>query len=185
MKNRRELTLEEYVRRKSAGLSSKYEVLRDVYDGVRKGRLKIRDPDPPKDFLEYLVRLDYSLWVWVTIAMVCLTLLSIATSDFIPTIIYLRYVLGSVFVLFIPGYVTIEALYPRESELSPLERLALSIGLSLAIIPLIGLILNYTPWGIRLVPILTSITLYTLVIVMVAAYRKYKLVKQLLSPLRG
>ncbi|MEM2628158.1 MAG: DUF1616 domain-containing protein, partial [Ignisphaera sp.] len=76
-------------------------------------------------------------------------------------------------VLFLPGYVTVEALYPREEDLTPLERLALSIGLSLAIVPLIGLVLNYTPWGIRLTPISMALTLYTTVIAMIASYRKY------------
>jgi uncharacterized membrane protein len=37
----------------------------------------------------------------------------------------------------------IEALYPRKEDLESLERLTLSIGLSLAVVPLIGLFLNY------------------------------------------
>lgn len=41
--------------------------------------------------------------------------------------------------LFMPGYALVESLYPRGGdELSPLERLALSIGLSLAVVPLIA-----------------------------------------------
>jgi uncharacterized membrane protein len=40
------------------------------------------------------------------------------------------------------------------------ERVALSLGLSLAVVPLIGLVLNYTPWGIRLTPILVSLALF-------------------------
>jgi uncharacterized membrane protein len=56
-------------------------------------------------------------------------------------------------VLFFPGYVFITALFPEKKELDNLERLALSLGLSIAIVPLIGLLLNYTPWGIRLIPL--------------------------------
>ncbi|MEM1772724.1 MAG: DUF1616 domain-containing protein, partial [Desulfurococcaceae archaeon] len=52
---------------------------------------------------------------------------------------------------------------------------ALSIGLSLAVVPLIGLILNYTPWGIRLLPIVTSTTVFTTAMLVIAAYRKYNL----------
>ncbi|MEM2179169.1 MAG: DUF1616 domain-containing protein, partial [Candidatus Methanomethylicaceae archaeon] len=85
--------------------------------------------------------------------------------------------LGSLFVLFLPGYSLIEALYPREEELSPLERLALSIGLSLAIVPLVGLILNYTPWGIRLDPIITALSFLTLGLLLISSYRKYYLKK--------
>jgi uncharacterized membrane protein len=82
-------------------------------------------------------------------------------------------VLGSILVLFLPGYVLVEALYPRQEELGQLERLALSIGLSLAVVPLIGLTLNYTPWGIRLKPVTITLTAYTLALLAVAAYRRY------------
>jgi len=71
-----------------------------------------------------------------------------------------RVVLGLPFVLFFPGYVLIAALYPRRSDLDGVERVALSLGLSLAVVPLIGLVLNYTPWGIRLTPILVSLALF-------------------------
>jgi Predicted membrane protein len=71
-----------------------------------------------------------------------------------------------------PGYSIVEALYPRGDELAPLERLALSIGLSLAVVPLVGLILNYTPWGIRLIPIVISNTALTIALLTVAALRK-------------
>ncbi len=71
-----------------------------------------------------------------------------------------RVVLGLPFVLFLPGYVLIAALYPRRNDLDGVERVALSLGLSLAVVPLIGLVLNYTPWGIRLTPILVSLALF-------------------------
>jgi uncharacterized membrane protein len=85
-------------------------------------------------------------------------------------------VLGSIFTLYIPGYVLVEALYPYEKDLKPLERVALSIGLSLAIVPLIGLILNYTPYGIRLNPIIASLSIYTIALSLIAAYRKQRII---------
>jgi len=80
-------------------------------------------------------------------------------------------------VLYIPGATLIEALYPRGEELEPLERLALSIGLSLAIVPLIGLILNYTPWGIRLAPVTIGLASVSLLLACIAVKRKYEYVK--------
>ncbi|HEX4841651.1 MAG TPA: DUF1616 domain-containing protein, partial [bacterium] len=71
-----------------------------------------------------------------------------------------RIVLGLPFVLFFPGYVLIAALYPRRSDLDGVERVALSLGLSLAVVPLIGLVLNYTPWGIHPTPILVGLALF-------------------------
>jgi len=90
-------------------------------------------------------------------------------------LVVLRWVLGSVFVLFIPGYVTVEALFPKGRDLDGIERLALSVGLSLALVPLIGLLLNYTPWGIRLDPIVTSLTMFTLALATVAIGRRFRL----------
>ena len=103
-----------------------------------------------------------------------LTLFTVFFSNTIYLLKYLRYVLGSIAVLFLPGYVTIEVLYPREEDLSSLERLALSIGLSIAITPLIGLILNYMPWGIRLEPILTALTVYITSLALIGSYRRYR-----------
>jgi uncharacterized membrane protein len=85
--------------------------------------------------------------------------------------------LGSLIMLFLPGYALVEALYPKEEDLSPLERLAFSIGLSLALVPLVGLILNYTPWGIKLDPILISLTILTLTFLAFSTYRKYVYLK--------
>jgi len=86
----------------------------------------------------------------------------------------LRKALGLAFVIFFPGYVFITALFPKRKELDNLERLALSFGLSIAIVPLIGLGLNYTPWGIRLIPILVSLTMFNVVIGIIAIYRRAK-----------
>ncbi|RLE67158.1 MAG: hypothetical protein DRJ34_05125 [Thermoprotei archaeon] len=94
-----------------------------------------------------------------------------------PPLIYFRYVLGSLYVLYIPGATLIEALYPRGEELSPLERLALSIGLSLALVPLVGLILNYTPWGIRLEPVTISLAILSIILSTIALKRKYEYIK--------
>lgn len=170
----RELSLEEYVRSKTSRASGRYRVLRQVYGDVASGKLKLIDPSPPRDFIEYLTRLDYTLWFWIVILLVLLTLATIYLSGTSGYLTYARYMLGSMIVLFIPGYVTTEALYPDEKDLTALERLALSIGLSLALVPLIGLILNYTPWGIRLNPILASLSAYILVVLLIAAYQKYR-----------
>jgi len=87
----------------------------------------------------------------------------------------LRIALGLLFVIFFPGYTLLSALFPRQDSLGGIERLALSFGLSIAVVPLIGLVLNYTPWGIRLYPILISITLFILITSAVGWYRQRKL----------
>ncbi|HIP56639.1 MAG TPA: DUF1616 domain-containing protein [Ignisphaera aggregans] len=178
MGSTKRITLEEYVERVAKRYrGDRYRALQEVYSRWLRGELKLVDPNPPRDYVHYLSRLDYSLWFWTVMFLVSLTLTSIAFSYAIPVLRYLRYVLGSIFVLYLPGATLIEALYPREEDLSPLERLALSIGLSLAVVPLIGLILNYTPWGIRLVPIVVSLTIFTVIMSIIASWRKYLEVK--------
>ncbi len=103
--------------------------------------------------------------------------IGIATAALLAAVFLLphspvRVVLGLPFVLFFPGYALIAALYPRKDDLDGVERLALSLGLSLAVVPLIGLVLNYTPWGIRLAPILVSLTLFTIICSVLAATKR-------------
>ena len=63
-------------------------------------------------------------------------------------------------------------LFPKNDDIDLIERMTLSIGLSIVIVPLIGLGLNFTPWGIRLDPIVISVTLFTLVMLLILFYRR-------------
>jgi uncharacterized membrane protein len=87
----------------------------------------------------------------------------------------LRLALGLPFVLFFPGYMVISALFPKKMDLGIIERLTLSLGVSLAVVPLIALGLNYTPWGIRITPILTSLFAFTFAVSIFLYYRRTKL----------
>lgn len=123
----------------------------------------------------------------------------------------LRIILGLPFVLFVPGYAFICALFPEagtqttnsaqsetpvpyaddqgeqppptddqirtqaDTGIDGIERVALSFGTSIAIVPLIGLVLNFTPFGIRLGPIVASIGSFVLFTTAVAARRRHAL----------
>lgn len=76
-----------------------------------------------------------------------------------------RIIIGLIFLLFSPGYSLISALFPGKHSITTFERLALSFGLSFALVSLTGLVLNYTPFGITLYPILiTQLTLIALML---------------------
>lgn len=98
-------------------------------------------------------------------------LLPIILFDMIETI---RIALGLPFLLFIPGYLLIFILFPRKKEynsIQGLERIGLSLGFSIALVSLVGLLLNYTLWGIRLESILFALFLLTEILGVIAIYR--------------
>lgn len=84
----------------------------------------------------------------------------------------LRTILGLIFLLFLPGYVATAALFPEKGRIDAIERIALSFGLSIAIVSLTGLALNYTPFGIRLDPILVVLAAFILIVSVVAWRRR-------------
>ncbi|VVB71845.1 Uncharacterised protein [uncultured archaeon] len=103
------------------------------------------------------------------------TVLALATLIFTLTPLSslpARIPLGLAMVLFVPGYTLIAALFPRKTDLEGIERVALSFGLSIAVVPLISLGLNYTPWGIRLTPVVVSLAFFTMAMAGVAYLRR-------------
>jgi hypothetical protein len=176
--------------------------------------VKQRQPIPEQQILESIMKLqdegkitfsaqpkpqptslaDYlqtsATWYWVTLATVATTIAVVFAipEDLYPWV-YIRYVLGTIFVLWLPGYSFIKALFPKdlpfarglartletsEKNLDTIERAALSLGMSLALVPIVGLLLNYTPWGIRLAPISISLLALTVVFATTAVIRDYK-----------
>lgn len=67
---------------------------------------------------------------------------------------------------------TAAAIEAEGGGIDGMERVALSFGTSIAIVPLIGLILNVTPWGIQLLPVVVSISGFTVVTAYIATRRR-------------
>ncbi len=88
---------------------------------------------------------------------------------------FIRTALSLSLVIFLPGYALIAMLFPEKTGLESMERIALSIGLSVAVVPLIGLGLNFTSWGIKEVPLLTSLSAFTLLLSGLAYARRRRL----------
>ena len=96
---------------------------------------------------------------------IILATLLLIFAFFLPEGNVLRIIFGLPFLLFLPGYSLVSALWTRKTELDNLERIALSFGLSIALVALAGLGLNYTPWGITLTSVV--ICLYSLILVLI------------------
>ena len=105
-----------------------------------------------------------------------LSVLLILSVVFIPSTVA-RVILGLPFLLFFPGYTLVAALFVKKEGMDNIERVALSCGMSIAITALIGFGLNYTPWGIRLEPVLYSITSFIFVTSAIALIRRARILK--------
>ncbi|WP_458207717.1 DUF1616 domain-containing protein [Haladaptatus sp. NG-SE-30] len=107
----------------------------------------------------------------------------------------LRVVLGTLFVLFAPGYTFVAALFPENAATSEgvieeqsesgtgnfdgrsidgVERVALSVALSVVLVALVGLFLNFT-FGVRFATVVTVTSVLTVTLAVFAAVRRQRL----------
>lgn len=121
-------------------------------------------------------------WYWIIIAVALVTtflVFSIPIDSF--PLAYVRNVLGVIFVLFLPGYAFVKAVFQKKlpvktssESLENIERFVLSIAMSIALTPMVGLILYYTPIGIDLTPITLSLLTLTIAFATIAMTREYQ-----------
>jgi uncharacterized membrane protein len=162
---------------------SEKQALDLIVEMQSQGKIKLEKQRLPISLeLSSYLRTSQTLWYWITLAMALLTVVVVFTiPENVQPWSYLRNVLGVIFVLWPPGYSIIKALFPvnvpfktSKESFDTLERIVLSIGMSVVIVPLVGLVLNYTPWGIRLAPIVLSLFAFTCIFATVAVIREYQ-----------
>jgi len=122
------------------------------------------------------VRLHFQEKPWDLRAVVSYTVLMAA----ILLVLNVGSFLAILIVMFVPGYVLVAVLFPGslasgKAEIDWIERIALSFGLSVAVVPLLGLVLNFTPFGIRFAPIVATIALFTVGVGYAAYWRRMRL----------
>ena len=116
---------------------------------------------------------ERNLWFYASVATSLLTVLVVYALPSDSPLVMLRWVLGLTFVLLIPGYVMLEALFPKVRDMDGIERIVLSVGLSLVLVMLDGLLLNSTSWGIRLPWVVISLTILTVGLSIVGLVRRF------------
>lgn len=108
---------------------------------------------------------------------VLFTLLTIAVVYFVPgdsALFPLRYLLGFVFVVFLPGYCLVNILFVGSNRIDPVETAVLSVALSFGIAGLVGLFLGLSPIGIGFTSSVLSLTLVALILAVIALVRRRK-----------
>jgi len=121
--------------------------------------------------------------LWALVGGVALTVFVVVTPVIRET--PLRTVVGAGFVLFVPGYACLVALFPEQSpastdadsahQIDGVEQLVLSLATSLAVASLVGLTLRVTLGGITLAPVVLSLGGLTLGFVALAHARRVRL----------
>lgn len=110
------------------------------------------------------VPMDLVLAAVVAVAVVPLVVLGVGGP--------VRYLLALALVFLLPGYAISSALFPRDGELDWIRRLAVSVGLSIASVALLGLLLDATPWGLTLGSAVGSLLAMSLALAVVAWWRR-------------
>ncbi len=98
------------------------------------------------------------------------------------SVVPIRVLVALPLLLFVPGYVFVAALYPgarpessdigESGALTALERATLSVAVSVAVVPTLLFVLNFTPFGITLVPLVVAIVAWTTLFSVVAFFRR-------------
>lgn len=113
-------------------------------------------------------------WYWATLFTTTFTaiLILIPGLENVDLMVYTRYFLGSIYVLCFPGYTVTRAIMPK-GKLKSIEIIMLSLGMSLASVSFVGMLLAYSPLGIRTVPVTLSIFALTMACGTGALIREY------------
>lgn len=119
---------------------------------------------------------------FVVIATVLVTVVDVSSS-------LMRAAIGLPLLFFVPGYVTVSALFPRRSPardatagsrllprqavaVSDVERAALSFGVSFALLPLLALVVAATPWGYTGPVVVATVACFAVIGAGLAAVRR-------------
>ena len=90
-----------------------------------------------------------------------------------------RYILGFVFIAFLPGYCLVNILFLGKNKMDFVEEIVLSVALSFGLTGLIGLFLGLSPIGINFTSITVSLTTLVLVLAVIALVRKNRALPRL------
>ncbi|MGI0029789.1 MAG: DUF1616 domain-containing protein [Nitrososphaera sp.] len=150
----------------------------EIHSAVRRlevtGSINLSEEKPAVSFLSDLTHVGTNARFWVAVAASAAILIAIYVLPQGEPWVATRWIAGAIFLFVIPGY-TITNLFIPRNRLSTIERVAISVGLSLATVVLIGIILSYSPVGVRIEPIVISIALFNVVIALLAAEKDYSM----------
>lgn len=150
--------------------------IEEIQNAVKKleseKKITLLEPGIKGHFLHYLIRSYNSVSLWLTIAATCLIIALVFLLPNIEPWSYMRMITGAVFVLFIPGNALVQLLFAHRN-MEQTEQMVLSVGLSIALICIIGLMLKYILSALTVESAVISIGMLSITISAVANYRHF------------
>ena len=143
-------------------------------DSIKLRKLGLQSPT-----LTTYLKSSAAIWYWATIIVggLAVAFVFIISENDFPWI-YIRNVLGIFFVFFLPGYAFLKVISTNNEQsktskenLENIELIVLSIGMSIALVSIMGLLLYYSPWGLDLYSIVFFLFGFSLVFSTIAIIR--------------
>ncbi|MBC7130741.1 DUF1616 domain-containing protein [Candidatus Bathyarchaeota archaeon] len=120
-----------------------------------------------------MLKQSRSRWLLSVISYTAITMLAtylIPEGSPLPLMSF-RFVLGFIFVSFIPGYCMFHVLFPKKDEVNIVEKIVLSAALSFGITGIIGLFLGTTGIGLSFSSVTVSLSTVVLILALLAFMR--------------
>jgi hypothetical protein len=128
-----------------------------------------------ESILDFLLTPTLSAWFWLAMGLTAFSTTSIFIAPTLFPLVVVRWVFGSILVLYLPGYAFVEFLFPVQEQMGQIERFAFSVTLSLCLDIIAGLVINYIPGAeLRLGSIVACLAAITVLFTIAAMARKYQ-----------
>jgi hypothetical protein len=150
--------------------------IEEIQNAVRKleseKKITLHGPGTKGHFFHYVMRSYNGLSLWLTTAATCLIMALVFLLPNIEPWSYVRMITGAVFVLFIPGNALVQLLFAHRN-MEQAEQMVLSVGLSITLICIIGLMLKYILSALTVESAVISISMLSITISAVANYSHF------------
>ena len=138
----------------------------------RKGVMNVSEERVPLSFFRNLAKLESNAPFWIAIFTSAAVMAAIYIVPMGELGMIVRRIAGALFLFVIPGY-TITNFFIQRNRLSSIERVAVSVGLSLAIVAVIGIMLSYSLIGVTIEAVIAFVASFIVALAFLASYKDY------------
>ena len=148
--------------------------IRDLIRSLEEDdKIILVESEVERSFLRHVTKNYHSnLPFWLSVITISLTFVTtyLLPETGIWTII--RIISGSAVVLLIPGYGLVGMLFPKK-DFTLIERLGLALALSLALVPILWLIMSYFQLGVRIDLVIAGVSVAGMLLIFGDTYRQF------------